>query len=53
MELLNRQKMIDLFAGTGAFSYAFHSTNKVETVFANDLLESSETIFNLNNNILQ
>jgi DNA (cytosine-5)-methyltransferase 1 len=51
MELLNKQKMIDLFAGTGAFSYAFHSTNKVETVFANDLLESSESIFNLNNNI--
>lgn len=51
MELSNRQKMIDLFAGTGAFSYAFHSTNKVETVFANDLLESSESIFNLNNNV--
>ena len=51
MELLNRQKMIDLFAGTGAFSYAFHSTNKVETVFANDLLESSENIFNLNNTV--
>jgi len=44
-------KMIDLFAGTGAFSYAFHQTNKVDTVFANDLLESSETIFNLNNHI--
>lgn len=42
-------KMIDLFAGTGAFSHAFHQTNKVDTVFANDLLESSETIFNLNN----
>ena len=51
MELSNKQRMIDLFAGTGAFSYAFHSTNKVETVFANDLLESSESIFNLNNNV--
>ena len=51
MELSNKLKMIDLFAGTGAFSYAFHSTNKVETVFANDLLESSESIFNLNNNV--
>lgn len=51
MELTNKLKMIDLFAGTGAFSYAFHSTNKVETVFANDLLESSESIFNLNNTI--
>jgi DNA (cytosine-5)-methyltransferase 1 len=46
---LNKLKMIDLFAGTGAFSYAFHSTNKVETIFANDLLESSEEIYNLNN----
>ena len=51
MELSNKLKMIDLFAGTGAFSYAFHSTNKVETVFANDLLESSESIFNLNNTV--
>ena len=48
---LNKLKMIDLFAGTGAFSYAFHSTNKVETIFANDLLESSEEIYNLNNTI--
>ena len=46
-----KMKMIDLFAGTGAFSYAFHQTNKVDTVFANDLLESSESIFNLNNHI--
>ena len=47
---IKKYKMIDLFAGTGAFSYAFHQTNKVDTVFANDLLESSETIFNLNHN---
>ena len=51
MELSNKLKMIDLFAGTGAFSYAFHSTDKFETVFANDLLESSENIFNLNNTV--
>jgi DNA (cytosine-5)-methyltransferase 1 len=44
-----KYKMIDLFAGTGAFSYAFHSTNDVETVFANDLLESSKKIYELNN----
>jgi len=43
--------LIDLFAGTGAFSYAFHLTNKVKTVFANDLLDSSEVIYNLNNNL--
>ena len=43
--------LVDLFAGTGAFSYAFHLTNKVKTIFANDILESSEKIFNLNNNL--
>jgi DNA (cytosine-5)-methyltransferase 1 len=50
--LLNEKlKMMDLFSGTGAFSLAFHNTNKVETVFANDLLDSSEEIFNLNNSL--
>lgn len=43
--------LVDLFAGTGAFSYAFHLTNKVKTIFANDMLESSKKIFNLNNNL--
>jgi DNA (cytosine-5)-methyltransferase 1 len=47
-EIKSNMKMIDLFAGTGAFSLAFHSTNKVETVFANDLLDSSEQIYGLN-----
>jgi len=41
--------LVDLFAGTGAFSYAFHLTKKVKTVFANDMIDSSETIFNVNN----
>jgi len=43
--------LIDLFSGTGAFSYAFHQTNKVKTIFANDILDSSLEIFNLNNDI--
>lgn len=43
--------LVDLFSGTGAFSYAFHKTNKVTTIFANDLLDSSELIFNLNNGV--
>jgi DNA (cytosine-5)-methyltransferase 1 len=43
--------LVDLFCGTGAFSYAFHLTNKVTTIFANDILDSSEKIFNLNNKI--
>jgi DNA (cytosine-5)-methyltransferase 1 len=41
--------LVDLFCGTGAFSYAFHQTNKVNTIFSNDILDSSEEIFNLNN----
>ena len=41
--------LVDLFCGTGAFSYAFHQTDKVDTIFANDMLDSSEEIFNLNN----
>ena len=40
--------LVDLFCGTGAFSYAFHQTNEVGTIFANDMLDSSEEIFNLN-----
>lgn len=43
--------LIDLFSGTGAFSYAFYQTNKVKTIFANDILDSSFEIFNLNNDI--
>ena len=42
--------MVDLFCGTGAFSYAFDKTMKVKTIFANDILDSAECIFNLNNN---
>lgn len=45
----NMLKLVDLFAGTGAFTYAFDNTNKFTTIFANDMLDSSEEIFNLNN----
>jgi DNA-cytosine methyltransferase len=44
--------LVDLFCGTGAFSHAFHQTNKVRTIFANDMLDSSEKIFNSNNDII-
>lgn len=44
----NKMKMIDLFAGTGAFTHAFESTNKVECVFANDMVEWSKTTYDLN-----
>jgi len=38
-------KLVDLFAGTGAFSQAF----SVETVFANDMVSHSKTIYDANN----
>jgi len=48
---LSEFTLVDLFSGTGAFSHAFHNTKKVNTIFANDMLDSSEAIFNLNNKI--
>jgi DNA (cytosine-5)-methyltransferase 1 len=42
-------RIVDLFSGTGAFTYAFHKNQNVKTVFANDILDSSEKIFNANN----
>ncbi len=46
---MNEQlKMIDLFSGTGAFSYAFQSTGNVQCVFANDMVEPSKKIYDLN-----
>lgn len=42
-------RFIDLFAGTGAFTLAFESSNKFECVFANDIMECSEKIYKLNN----
>lgn len=41
-------KMIDLFAGTGAFTHAFEKTGNVECVFANDMVEWSKTIYDEN-----
>lgn len=41
-------RMIDLFAGTGAFTLAFEKTGKVETVFANDMVDDSKNIYDLN-----
>lgn len=51
LDIQSKYTLVDLFCGTGAFSYAFHQTNKVNTIFANDMLDSSEKIFNLNNDI--
>ena len=41
-------KMIDLFAGTGAFTHAFQDTKKVTCVFANDMVEASKKAYDLN-----
>lgn len=41
-------KMIDLFAGTGAFTSVFVNTGKVECVFANDMVEWSKNIYDIN-----
>jgi DNA (cytosine-5)-methyltransferase 1 len=41
-------KMVDLFAGTGAFSLAFDSTEKVDVVFANDFVKMSKVIYDAN-----
>ena len=41
-------RMIDLFAGTGAFTHAFEQTGKVTCVFANDMMESSKKMYDEN-----
>ena len=43
-------KLVDLFSGTGAFSYAFENTNNVDVVVANDMVKESSEIYNLNFN---
>ena len=40
--------MVDLFAGTGAFSFAFEKSGKVKVVMANDYIEDSKKIYKLN-----
>lgn len=45
---MNNTKVVDLFAGTGAFSYIFEKNN-CKSVFANDMMESSKEIYELNN----
>lgn len=46
--LCEKIKMVDLFAGTGAFSLAFQETNMVDIVFANDMVEHSKRIYDEN-----
>jgi DNA (cytosine-5)-methyltransferase 1 len=44
----NTLKMVDLFAGTGAFTLAFQSTNAVNIVFGNDMIAHSKQIYDIN-----
>jgi len=46
---MSKYKMIDLFAGTGAFTLAFQETGRVEVVFANDMVEQSKKIYDAQN----
>jgi DNA (cytosine-5)-methyltransferase 1 len=41
-------RMVDLFAGTGAFTLAFEATNKVKCVFANDFVDASKKAYDEN-----
>ena len=44
----NTLKMIDLFAGTGAFTHALEKTGHVECVFSNDMVEWSKKVYDEN-----
>ena len=49
ISITNSKKIVDLFAGTGAFSLAFSKkSEQFKTVFSNDFEKSSETIYNDN-----
>lgn len=41
-------RLVDLFAGTGAFTRAFEDTGRVECVFANDMVKHSKDIYDAN-----
>lgn len=44
----DKLRMVDLFAGTGAFTYAFENTGKVDCLFANDMSSHSKQIYDAN-----
>lgn len=48
--LVDKYRVVDLFAGTGAFSWAFTETGMATTVFSNDMENASKTIYDLNFN---
>lgn len=48
IKMTNKIKIIDLFAGTGAFSYSFEKNENYECILANDIDKNSEIIYKLN-----
>jgi DNA (cytosine-5)-methyltransferase 1 len=46
--MVKKYKLIDLFAGTGAFSYTGLKTNRIKPIYANDMVESSKCIYEHN-----
>lgn len=49
----NQKLFIDLFAGTGAFSFVLEKSRLFKCAFANDLLLSSKKMYELNNNSIR
>ena len=47
-DISGKLNMIDLFAGTGAFTLAFQETKDVNIVFGNDMVEHSKKIYDEN-----
>ena len=45
---IKKLSMVDLFSGTGAFSYAFQKSGKVNIVYANDMVEHSKQMYDEN-----
>jgi DNA (cytosine-5)-methyltransferase 1 len=50
IEELSSLTLVDLFSGTGAFTYAFENTKRVKCVFSNDMVEWSKKIYDANFN---
>lgn len=48
---MTKLRVIDLFAGTGAFSSVFEKYKNYETVYANDFCKNSKVIFDQNHKI--
>lgn len=45
---MSKVRIVDLFAGTGAFSFSFESNSKFKSVYANDFDKNSQKIYQAN-----